>query len=534
MARPKGSKNRKPPKYSRHDSGRPFVRINERPVYLGTAEEYDSPQSWGRYYAVLAQNNMRGGQGVDNRQFDKTVTELVAGRWEWIQAKSGLSKSSIGRHKIVLRVLDEMYGPTCASDFTPLDYQAIRDRLVTVGTGRKSPIGRKQGKVKDIATLCRKTINGYMILVYVTFKWGQSCNMVRPGVAATLLDVESLTKRELGKRDYPERLPVAQNHINVIMPHLSSTEQAIISILSLTAARVGEICIMRKIDIDTSNPDRWIYTPERHKTDYMEDSENFARIIPLDSEAQRILEPYLGGKPEDYLFTPERSRLEHWRRRRGELLTRVIEGIEERFGYSSEFSSADVGEIGAAAKVPGHGKLGVKASKHTVLAWLAYLRRDGTIVQTSGRLNERRYTLVPLASRIPIADDGTRWGKCLEKSVKRMLHRRCFHPRTLWVAIQEAIKRVNRQTIAAHEASGAEGDARTFPRWTTHQIRHAVLTWVDNKYGPLAASSLAGHRSQNTTKIYTRTARDAMFKLIDEIQAARRQSETAFPVMRIA
>ncbi len=54
----------------------------------------------------------------------------------------------------------------------------------------------------------------------------------------------------------------------------------------LTGMRPGEICGMRRDDIDTSR-DVWIYTPSRHKTEH----HGNGRLILINSEAQANLLP---------------------------------------------------------------------------------------------------------------------------------------------------------------------------------------------------------------------------------------------------
>ena len=63
---------------------------------------------------------------------------------------------------------------------------------------------------------------------------------------------------------------------------------------------------MRPCDIDRSG-DGWIYAPNKHKTDYLEQE----KFVPLGLKSQKLIRPFLEGSDDEYLFSPREA--ETWR-----------------------------------------------------------------------------------------------------------------------------------------------------------------------------------------------------------------------------
>jgi integrase len=68
--------------------------------------------------------------------------------------------------------------------------------------------------------------------------------------------------------------------------------------------RSGEVSIMRACDIDTTGK-VWVYIPADHKTSYR----GHQRKIYLGPKAQAIIKPFLSGKTDAFLFSPQDSML---------------------------------------------------------------------------------------------------------------------------------------------------------------------------------------------------------------------------------
>jgi len=93
--------------------------------------------------------------------------------------------------------------------------------------------------------------------------------------------------------------PVAQEWIDAIEPYVSRQVWVIIQLQLLTAARPGELVIMRPCDIDRSGS-IWLYTPQYHKTEH----HGHERKIYIGPRGQMLLQPFLLRAEDAYCFSP--------------------------------------------------------------------------------------------------------------------------------------------------------------------------------------------------------------------------------------
>src|SRR5262249_31360202 len=92
---------------------------------------------------------------------------------------------------------------------------------------------------------------------------------------------------------------VPDEHVAAVLPLVSEPVRAMIELQSACGARPGEILRMRPRDIDRSG-DVWVYRPSRHKAQGL----GHRREIHLGPKAQEILQPWLDGDPESFVFSP--------------------------------------------------------------------------------------------------------------------------------------------------------------------------------------------------------------------------------------
>jgi integrase len=95
---------------------------------------------------------------------------------------------------------------------------------------------------------------------------------------------------------------VAQEDVDRVLPLLPPTVRAMVELEAVTGMRPGEVRIMRTGDVDRSNPELWVYTPRRHKTQHHGD--DHVRNVYLGKRAREILTPFLRLDPDAYLFRP--------------------------------------------------------------------------------------------------------------------------------------------------------------------------------------------------------------------------------------
>ena len=113
-----------------------------------------------------------------------------------------------------------------------------------------------------------------------------------------------LQKGRLEARESEPVKPVEPERVEAIRPFVTPQVWAIVQLQRLTAARSGESCLMRGIDVDRSGL-IWIYRLRKNKNAH----HGHAREILSGPRAQAILIAWLRTDEAAYLFQPaERSR----------------------------------------------------------------------------------------------------------------------------------------------------------------------------------------------------------------------------------
>lgn len=98
--------------------------------------------------------------------------------------------------------------------------------------------------------------------------------------------------------------------VQATLPHLSPPVRAMVQLQMLTGARSDEVCALRAVDIDRTDPEVWIYRPQRHKTAH----HGQERVVFIGPRAQAVILPFLAPNLAAYLFRPEAARA--WRAER--------------------------------------------------------------------------------------------------------------------------------------------------------------------------------------------------------------------------
>lgn len=294
---PRMSKNRLP-KYRRHKEGnrdRAFVDLSGRRVYLG---KYNSPESRERFARTVAEWLSAGKQGPAPEKEEITVMELAARFWTWAEAyyrrADGTSTRELGNYKTTLKPLKDLYGETLAKDFGPRAFKAIRDSIIAP---------KRDEKGREAPGACRHYANQTMNRLKRVFRWGVSEELLSVSVYEALRTVPGLKRGRSEARESEPIRPVTNEHIDAVRPFVSEEVWALIQLQLLTAARSGELLVLRPCDLDQS-AEVWTATPREHKTAHLEK----ARSIYFGPRAQAVIRPFLAGRgPGEFLFSPARA-----------------------------------------------------------------------------------------------------------------------------------------------------------------------------------------------------------------------------------
>jgi integrase len=286
------------PSYRRHkQSGQAVVTLpdgfgSRRDVLLG---KYGTAQSRKEYVRVLSEWEAAGRRlppkSAEGSAPDLTVNELALAYWKFAESYYGFGRRRGISFNVrdALRILKELYGHTPAATFGTLALKACRAEMVK----------------KDWS---RTYINAQVDKIRRVFRWGASEQLVPVTVWQALRTVEALRRGRTEARETKKVRPVSTEHVETTIPHVPPLVRAMVEFQRLTGCRPDEVCRVRPLDLDTSNPSCWVYRPGsdagghgQHKTAHHDHD----RLILVGPRAQEILRPYLGTKLDAYCFNPQ-------------------------------------------------------------------------------------------------------------------------------------------------------------------------------------------------------------------------------------
>jgi integrase len=291
------------PKYRKHkQSGKAIVTLPDglggrKDVLLG---QYGTDESRIEYARVISEWEAAGRRVLQTASArDLTCNEMMLAYWQFAEGyyvKNGKPTSQLPRIRLALKSMKNLYGHTAAKNFGPLALKAVRKWMIEAGWSRRF-INHSVGNIKRM------------------FKWAVENELVPPSAHHGLQAVVGLKKGRSEARETQPIRPVADEHVEAVLPFLNSAQQAMVQLQRLSGMRPGEVCIMRPCDVDRSNVKTWIYRPESHKTEH----HGIERVIFLGPRAQEILKSFLLRAPGAYCFSPREMMERHWaelRRRR--------------------------------------------------------------------------------------------------------------------------------------------------------------------------------------------------------------------------
>jgi integrase len=313
----------KVPKLRRHPKGSVVV-LSGKYIYCGP---YGSAEAREKYDRVVAEWLAHGRclTSLVLDEHDLTIEQLLLAYWRFVETyyvKNGQPTSEQDTIRQALRFVRRLYGPTAAQDFGPLALKAVRQAMIDhVITREVKHRDKSAGTVKEEILvlrrgLSRKFINKQIGRIKRMFAWAVENDLVPAEVYRSIAKVAGLRQDRTTAREKSPIKPVAENHVQIVLPLVPAAIRTMILVQSLCAGRPQDIVEMKPCDIDRSGS-VWEYRPGRHKSEHRERE----RVVFLGPRAQALLTPYLEGiRPDEYVFSPVRSeaaRLEAIRRKRG-------------------------------------------------------------------------------------------------------------------------------------------------------------------------------------------------------------------------
>src|SRR5262249_19251537 len=96
--------------------------------------------------------------------------------------------------------------------------------------------------------------------------------------------------------------PVDDAVVDATLPYLNRFVAGMVNFQRLTGCRSGEVCIIRRCDIDTGGV-VWLYKPPHHKTAWRGKTGSIA----VGPKAQELLKEFFTAHLSEYLFSPKRA-----------------------------------------------------------------------------------------------------------------------------------------------------------------------------------------------------------------------------------
>lgn len=275
-------RNGKVPSLRHHKpSGLAVVTINGADVYCG---KYGTPEAQATYDRVIGEWLASGRciAATASTRGGSSVAELLVAYLQFCESYYAPPSTETAKIRRALRPIPRAYGHTAAKNFGPLALKAIRETFVDEG-------------------LSRRLVNQMVGRIVRCWKWGCENEMVPPATWQALQAVPGLKAGRTTARETPRVLPVGDDVFQATLEAIAIPQvRAILQLLRLTGARVGEICTTRTADIDRSGP-VWTYSPTTHKTTH----HGHERTIYIGPRAQEALTPWLrDDDPEAFCFQP--------------------------------------------------------------------------------------------------------------------------------------------------------------------------------------------------------------------------------------
>lgn len=296
------------PRYRRHSqSGLAVADVYDahgkrRCVTLGKFGSPESQVEFARLVAVVAANAGRLPDRTSARGSDATVAEAVEGYLAHAErhyrTPDGEPTSEIVCIRRAVAPLVRLFGPTLAREFDAGNLELVRDAMVA-GSWMTEPEKADATRCGKRIGWSRGVVNSHVARIRALFRWACLKRLVPPTVIEGL---QCLAPLRAGRSDARETAPVEAVDAETVertLPFLPPHVRGLVRLLSLTGARVGELCSMREGNIDTSG-EVWFFRPRRHKGSHR----GHVRAIPLGPKAQLLLRPFLTGDPEAFVFSP--------------------------------------------------------------------------------------------------------------------------------------------------------------------------------------------------------------------------------------
>jgi integrase len=255
-------------------------------VYFGEWGSEEAKENYRRFCATWSASSASIAQPVASprRLFIAEFVDAWLDHCRVKYVKFDRQTSEYHIQRSALSFLVSLYGSEFVHDFTLMKLETVRNAMI-----------KEQ--------FVRKTINGYVSRIIMSFRWGVGRKFVPPSV---LHECENIEHLKSGRVNVPESKKVTSAPIKLVrlvQDHFRKSESTamladMIELQLLTGMRPGDVCGMKFEDIDQSD-DVWVYRvrDDVNKTAHMDKG----RTVMLGPKAQAVLGK--NWKTKGFVFT---------------------------------------------------------------------------------------------------------------------------------------------------------------------------------------------------------------------------------------
>jgi integrase len=225
------------------------------------------------YDKLIALWVANGRRPLDPAAEGPTVAEVVVAFLNWAEGHyrrpDGTPTGEVDNFRFALRPLVKLFADEPAGEFGPLKLKAVRQAMVDAGLAR-TQVNARVGRLKRV------------------FKWAAGEELIPVTVYQALATVPGLQRGRCQAKEREPVRPVADEHVEAVLPYLTPAVRAMVELQRLTGMRPGEVMAMRPEDVERGG-EVWYYRPARHKTAHRGRS----RVVAIGPQAQALLAPLL-------------------------------------------------------------------------------------------------------------------------------------------------------------------------------------------------------------------------------------------------
>lgn len=288
------------PKYRKHCSGQARVTIEGKTYYLG---KHNTPESHQQYKQLMNEWLTKTGRFasilINPANASTTINEVSLAYIDHAEEYYQANPKEIEKIKLAIRPLRKLFGRTSVGSFDSLGLESVQASMIE-------------------NNLARTTINERIRVLKRMFKWAVRKKKVPAAVYGELLTVEGLKRLRTKARETEPVKPVPTAHVEAVLPIVNRHVGGLIQLQLLTGARPGELCIMRRCDIELAGA-VWIYRPAKHKNQWR----GHKREIYMGPKAQVLIKQFFRADIEAPLFCPWQAREERYRELRAKRKSKV-------------------------------------------------------------------------------------------------------------------------------------------------------------------------------------------------------------------